>query len=130
MLDVVREILLREPGLAFALVFGSRARGTHRADSDLDIAIGMPEGAHLPTAQLGALLAALESGTRCHVDIVIVSEAPIPLRFAVFRDGVDVIVRDRGELVRQKAQAIIDYLDFRPVHDRMVEGALKAAARG
>ena len=39
MLDALRRILEAEPGIAYALLFGSTARGTERADSDADVAI-------------------------------------------------------------------------------------------
>ncbi len=130
MFDAVRDILLRDPRVAFALVFGSRATGRARPDSDLDIAVGVPAGTRLTAADIGGLVSTIEAVAGCQVDIVIVSEASIPLRFAIFRDGTELIVRDRTELVAQKARAIVDWLDFQPIHRRMAEGALRAAARG
>ena len=49
--DFVREISLKYP-LKSAILFGSRARGTHRADSDVDIAIILrgPRGQLLETS--------------------------------------------------------------------------------
>lgn len=38
----VREAVADVPGIAVLLVFGSRARGAERADSDLDVAV-LPE---------------------------------------------------------------------------------------
>jgi hypothetical protein len=55
-------------------------------------------------------------------------EAPIVLAFRIFAEGVVAHVRDRDALVAQKARTIVDYLDFRHHHERMVAGALKAAA--
>ena len=57
--------------------------------------------------ELGDLVSPLEraTGQAVDVDVVIVHEAPIPLEFR-------------------------SYFDFKPIHERCVAGALKAAARG
>jgi len=130
MLDAVRDILERDKRIAYALIFGSRATGRARPDSDLDVAIGVPRGVRLTALELGRMVSDLEAAVSLQVDVVIVGEATIPVRFHVFRDGQPVFVRDRDEMVRQKAQAIIDWLDFQPTHDILVAGALRAAARG
>jgi len=61
---------------------------------------------------------------------VLVDEAPPALAYRVFRDGRVLCLRDRPAFVRAKARAILEYLDFKPVQDLCVRGALKAAARG
>jgi len=38
---------LKAQGVAHAALFGSRARGDHRADSDIDILIELAPGAHV-----------------------------------------------------------------------------------
>jgi len=67
MLDVLRRILDAEPGVAYALLFGSCARGTGRPDSDADIAIELTPGA------LGGLAARLESAAGRAIDLVLFS---------------------------------------------------------
>jgi hypothetical protein len=64
------------------------------------------------------------------VDLVVLNDAPPPLAYRVFRDGVPLLVRDAGAMARQKARAILDYLDFRPLEQLAARGALTAAARG
>jgi predicted nucleotidyltransferase len=122
MKDAVREVLEVSPRVAYGLIFGSQARGTAHAQSDLDVAIGV--------AERGELVSRLESATGHAVDVVIVHETSIPVAFRIFREGTEVFIRDRKALVDQKARTIVQYLDFKPIHDRCVAGALKAAARG
>jgi predicted nucleotidyltransferase len=126
-LDVVGNVLMQDPRVGYALVFGSVARGTAHANSDLDIAIG--PAAPLDVHDLGGLIARLESATGRTVDLVLLDEAPPALAYRVFRDGVVVVSRDRPALVRRKARAILDYLDFKPIEDLCVNGVLAAAAR-
>ena len=103
------------PDIAFAVVFGSFARGTPHAGSDVDVALGFgPE--RRPTArEIGAIVSRLEEATGRSVDIVILDHAPPGLAYRVFRDGVVVLARDRVALIERKVRAILEYLDFQPV---------------
>ncbi len=128
MLDALRRILEAEPGVAYALLFGSSARGTGRPDSDADVAIELTAGAARDVHALGGLAARLESATGRPVDLVLLDEAPAPLAYRIFRDGRLLVERDHGALVARKARAILDYLDFKPVEDLCAAGVLRAAA--
>ena len=130
MVDRVRTVLEASSHVAYGLVFGSRARGDARRDSDVDVAIGVVGRARLSHSEIGDLVSRLEQATGLDVDLVVIHEAAIPLAFRVFREGIEVFVRDRSALVEQKARTIVEYLDFKPIHDCCVAGALKAATRG
>ena len=84
-LTAVQEI----PGIAVLVVFGSRARGTPRPDSDLDVAV-LPESAdsrdrwHLQ-AKIAVALADLAPEGR--VDVVLLDEADNDLRQAIMESG-------------------------------------------
>ena len=93
MIDAVRDILEASPRVAYGLLFGSHARGTAHAQSDVDIAIGVVDRGHLTHDELGDLVPRLERVTGHSVDLVIVHEAAIPLAFRVFREGIDLASR-------------------------------------
>ena len=114
--------------MAYALVFGSSARGSDRSDSDLDVAIGLSEP--LDVHEIGDLISRLESACGRSVDLILLNEAPPALAYRVFRDGVPVVERDRQALVRRKARAILDYLDFKPIEELCTRGVLAAATHG
>lgn len=128
--QAVERALRDRPAVAYALVFGSRARHSERADSDLDVALGLVPGAALDVASLGALVADLEAETGLTVDVTLLDEAPPALAYRVFREGRPVLIRDRSLLVARRARAILDYLDFRPCEELCVQGVVRAAARG
>ena len=130
MFDAVRSVLEATPQVAFGLVFGSQARGEARPDSDLDVAIGVAGRARLSPGEVGDLVARLEQATGREVDLIVLHETAIPVAFRVFREGMEVFVRDRSALVDQKARTIVQWLDWKPIHELCVAGALKAAARG
>jgi predicted nucleotidyltransferase len=128
MLDRLREALAREADVAYALAFGSAARGTARPDSDVDVALGLRPGAPRDVGSLGRLAARLESAVGRPVDLVLLDEAPPGLAYRAFRDGRVLLERDRAALVARKARAVLDYLDFKPVEDLCAAGVLRAAA--
>ena len=130
MVDALRHALEGEPGIAYALLFGSSARGpnvpgatpTWPSSSRLELrgtprhSAVSPPGWSPPPAR--------------RVDLVLLDEAPAPLAYRIFRDGRVLVERDRAALVARKARAILDYLDFRPVEELCAAGVLRAAARG
>lgn len=122
------KVLQEEERVQYALVFGSRARGTGQPTSDLDIAVGL--SAPLTALELGGLVSRLESESGHDVDLVVLDEAPPALAYRVFRDGVTVFVRDARALANRKASAILEYLDFKPIEDLCTRGVLAAAKRG
>jgi len=128
MLATLRRALQAEPDVAYALLFGSGARGAAHAGSDADIAIELRAGAPRDVRSLGGLAARLESAIGRPIDLVLLDEAPAALAYRIFRDGRLLIERDHGALVARKARALLDYLDWKPVEERCAEGILRAAA--
>jgi uncharacterized protein len=130
MRGALRRVLEAEPDVAYALLFGSSARGTAHAGSDADIAIELRPGAARDVRSLGGLAARLESAIGRPIDLVLLDEAPVPLAYRIFRDGHLLVERDHGALVARKARVLLDYLDWKPVEERCAEGILRAAAAG
>lgn len=116
--------------IAYALLFGSRARGTPREDSDVDLAIGLQPGQRLDAGAFGALVADLEDTCGRAVDLVLLDEAPPALAWRIFAEGRLLTARDRDRFVARKARAIVEYLDFAPFEARCAAGVLRARAGG
>jgi uncharacterized protein len=126
MIDELRRVLDKDPRIAFALLFGSRAQDVAHAQSDVDIAVGLAPGSHLDALSLGSLVSKLETAAGRPVDVVLLDEAPPGLAYRVFRDGQPIIVRDREAFRKRLARAILDYLDFQPIEDVFTQGVLRA----
>ena len=125
MFDAVTDPIAADSRIAYALVFGSHARGTAHDGSDLDVAIGgltMPLDNH----ELGDLVGRLEAATGKTVDVVLLDTAPPSLAYRVFRDGVVVLDRDHRAFVDRRARAVMEYLDWKPVEDFFVNGGGRA----
>jgi predicted nucleotidyltransferase len=128
--DRIRAILEADPRIAYALVFGSTARGTHHAGSDIDLAVGLRPGVRLSALDVGEIIGRLETAARRDVDLVLLDEAPPALAFRVFRDGRLLFERDRAAMVERKTRAILEYLDFKPIEEIFTRAVLKAARHG
>jgi predicted nucleotidyltransferase len=97
--DRLADLLGAFPEVLFALVFGSRAEGTARPDSDVDVAVFLTPETE-PRERWDARLeiaAALEALGR--VDLVVLNDAPPLLAHRALR-GVTVLMRDRRAYVR------------------------------
>ena len=123
-------MLEADPRIAYAILFGSKGRGTAHDLSDTDVAIGLAGRAKLSVSEFGELLSRLESAAGGCVDLVLLDEAPPGLAYRVFRDGRVIYERDHGAFVERKCRAILEYLDFRPIEQAFTRAVLKAAQRG
>ena len=127
MIDAMAAALEADPRIAYAVVFGSGAKGTAHPESDVDVAIGVVGARPLELIDLGALAARLEAIAGRRVDLVLLDEAPPGLAYRVFRDGRTIVARDKPALARRRARAILEYLDFQPVEQLCARGVLAAA---
>jgi uncharacterized protein len=111
---------LRAAGASFALVFGSRARGDQRPDSDLDVAAWWPSDPPAPWA------VDLPAG----VDLVVLDGLPLELAGRIALEGVVLFEDDPVARVRWVAGTRKVWLDERPRFERSHREFLEAAARG
>lgn len=114
--DQLTVLLRDETDVVAAWLYGSRARGTSHAGSDVDVAVWLA-----PAAPWGALdvrifdlEARLSSELRAPVQVVSVDRAPADLFRRVLRDGVLLIDRDRAGRLRIEVKKRNEYFDMTP----------------
>lgn len=109
-----REILEGIDGIAVAVLFGSRAKGNERPDSDLDIALvpKTPEADRRRRLRnrVAAELASLAPDGR--VDVVLLDEAPVLLRQRVLEHGRPVVLRDEAAWKRLRVETLREWGDM------------------
>jgi predicted nucleotidyltransferase len=109
-------VLDAHPGLVAAYLFGSVARGTAKASSDVDIAVLYAER---PPSVLESppmkLEGALERELRCPVQVVCLNAAPPDLAIRVLRGGRLILERDRAARIRFEVNLRNVYWDLEPV---------------
>jgi predicted nucleotidyltransferase len=113
LVQALQRVLAKGPSLHFAAVFGSRARGTHRPDSDIDLAWLPRDRSLLLTHEL-QLQGDLAMATGMDIDLVRVDEASTVLRHEIARDG-QLVFGERAAFVRFQAEAVVEFLDYEPV---------------
>jgi len=102
-------------GAVAAWLYGSVARGTARADSDVDVAVLFEED---PASTLDAgpldLEGELERLLARSTQVVSLNRAPVDLVHRVLRDGILVCDRDRSRRIRFEVRARNEYFDLLP----------------
>ncbi len=111
---------LRAAGATFALVFGSRARGDARPDSDLDVA------AWWPAAPPNSWEVELPG----NVDLVVLHDLPLELAGRIALEGEILFDDDPAARVRWVAMTRKIWLDEKPRFERAHREFLEAAANG
>ena len=121
----LRRALLGRTDVRVAYLFGSRARGDAREDSDADVAV------YAPGVDLYDLMGTLGGATDVEVQLVTLHDFDLPLVESVLRDGVLVHEGNRGDEARFRLRAITEIELFRPYYDRMRDAFLdRVAERG
>ena len=111
--------LAADANVAVVYLFGSRARGTSRAASDLDV--GVLYRTAPPATLLGQpfeLQTALASELRLPVDIVVMNTAPVDLVHRILHDGRILLERDRSRRIAFEVKARNEYFDLLPILQR------------
>ena len=111
--------VLRASGALFAYVHGSRAAGTARPDSDLDVAAFWGDAAP----------ASFEVDVPAGVDLMILDTAPLELRGRVAEKGVLLFEVDSAARVHWEAMTRKIWFDERPRIERSHREFAAALAR-
>ncbi len=128
--QALRSALIDDRRVAYALLFGSAARGQSTPFSDVDVAVASRKGVRLEAGEIGEITARLEQAVGQRVDLVLLDEASAPLAYRVFREGRLLVENDRAARVERETRAILEYLDFKPVEQMCVRAVLESASDG
>ncbi|MCC7032089.1 MAG: nucleotidyltransferase domain-containing protein [Acidobacteria bacterium] len=128
LIDRLRAASAGISGVRLAFLFGSRARGQARRDSDIDVAVLLDEEA--ARADRGATIrqVAAELGrtvSAAHLDLVVLNDAPALLRQRVLRDGIVLYQRSPADRVRFAVKAIRDYQDGQIRRERFTRARIR-----
>jgi predicted nucleotidyltransferase len=118
----IRQFLRGRTDVRLAIVFGSRARGTARPASDVDVAVSAPG------IDVLALAADLSRVTGHEVDVVSLEDVSVPLLARLVQEGVGVHEARSGAVASWRARALADLETDRPWFARMREAWLARVA--
>jgi predicted nucleotidyltransferase len=107
-----------DEGVVCVYLFGSRARHSERASSDVDVAVLLSHDPPRTLEGLGLDLAAdLEHHLGKPVDLIIMNRAPVDLVHRILRDGRLIVERDRSARIRFVVRARNAWFDLKPILD-------------
>lgn len=120
------------PGISALVAFGSRASGSPRQDSDLDVAVLPdsvdPQARRRLQSQLAVALADLAPGGR--VDVVLMDEAPDLLRQRILETGQLLICRNPEAFRDLRVRTMREYGDREWVRQLMRTAQRRRLERG
>ncbi len=96
LVETLAGVLASDANVQFAYLFGSVAKGRTRANSDVDVAVHL-SGGETPSERLDQgldLEGRLEEVTARPVQIAVLNDAPLELRFNVLHHGIPLHTRD------------------------------------
>lgn len=117
-------------------IFGSAAGGKETAESDIDIAVlinDRKKGRKTYESLKKAYYSASPKFSLRPIDIVVLNTAPPFLKHRIIKTGKVLFDRNRRLRVRFVANAIIEYLDYKPIEDiclKAVIGRFRRASVG
>ena len=114
---ILREFFAAQPGeIIAAYLFGSVARATMGARSDVDVAVLY---ATAPPATLEGLPLDLEGRieqlVKRQAQVIVLNTAPVSLVHRVLRDGVLLFDRDPSARIRFEVRARNEFFDLQPI---------------
>lgn len=131
-LRAAAEAALPAEPVVVAYLFGSRAAGRPRPRSDTDVAVLVESG--VPREERFALSLRLpdvfEPAARTEVDVVVLNDAPLPLRGRVLRQRIVLYSRDEPLRVRYESLTMRMYADFQVKARRLDQVLLAETAAG
>jgi len=105
------------PDVIAVYLFGSHARGEARKSSDIDVCIITKDMSFEQEAEIAGW-------AKSRTDVSFFQRLSLPIRFRVFHEGKELYVKDERLLGRIKFRTIKEYLDIKPILERMYRAAL------
>lgn len=121
--QAVKGALAKQPALELAFVFGSVATGTHREDSDVDVAVQFKQV--LDASQRIALVGDLALATGRAIDLIDLRTAGEPLLGQILAHGQRLLGSDDAH-ASLLSRHLIDAADFLPIAQRIVDHRRRA----
>lgn len=110
--------------MQLAVLFGSRATGLARPDSDVDLAVIAPD------EDLAQLAGDLSAALGHEVEVVSLADPPYPLLRRVVREGIVVFESSRGAEADWRTRALLVLDTDQPWYERMRKSYLDRTAEG
>ncbi len=129
----IKEYFVPKKEIIAVYLFGSRAEGVARPDSDLDIAVLVEKQPEDRFAYRMGLAEDLEKLTGIHTEVVILQEVPLLLQFQVLKHGKLLFERDPAQRAAYQMHLMSRYYDYKrffDFHSRSLRKSIKEGGLG
>ncbi len=111
------KFLEKDPDILLVYLFGSQAQHETGPLSDLDLAVLLKPAAKKDYFEKKLTLLGKFTGIfgRDDIDLVILNEAPLVLKYHILKDGKPLFIRDEELHTSVIQKTISEYLDFKPI---------------
>jgi predicted nucleotidyltransferase len=119
--------------VVLAYLFGSHARGQAGPLSDVDVAVLLadrPDDGRCFDRRLEIMGGLMDILRLNDVDVAILNQTPLALRYRVVRDGALLFCRDHQAMIEFRVRTVNEYLDFKPVIEQHERAILQRARKG
>jgi hypothetical protein len=122
--DALARVLGTFPEVGFAYLHGSRARGTPRSDSDVDLAVwtGRADAQRQRGVRRRLSMALAEVIPAAWLDLVFLETAPVTLAYEVLRSGLLLSCRDQDARAVFFVRTLAQYFDQAPMRELHWQG--------
>lgn len=114
----------RNTDCIYALLFGSRATGTAKSYSDIDIAVKFRDSNNSLNKAL-SIMATIEEDLNIHVDIIPLNIADTIIKYEAYSQGIILFSTDNSKYMDDYINAIDEYLDFKHVFNKFYNTTVK-----
>lgn len=115
LLDFQEALKKYAPDLVSAYLFGSSAQGNMKPLSDIDIALLFDKTVEYKFIETNILIDAMRILGTEEIDLVVLNEAPLHLRYSILRNKRIIFCSDHIKRVNFETDSIMEYLDFRHI---------------
>lgn len=132
LVERLRESFSRYEEVEAAYLFGSRARGDFIEESDLDFAVLLLKGFGDPygiVRLIHDLATALDVEDE-KIDLVVLNDAHLEMRYRVLSEGFVVFERSAEKRIDFEVKTLKSYLDFKPFLDKNYKSLVEEYAHG
>lgn len=132
-IEKISAVLLNQPNVQFAYLFGSQATGKISPMSDVDFALGFnDELSAWDRLQSRVRVMALFSEVlqRNDIDVADLNEADEVLRYQVLRHGRLIFCREKAEQVEFFVRTLREYFDTEPLREIFLESMKEQIREG
>lgn len=126
-IDLINSALKKDDSILVAYIFGSQIKHKANKYSDIDIAVLFDDKVKEEdyTDKQIAIMTDASRTLNKEIDVVVLNRASLFLKYHILKEGMKTYERPDRTNHNFEAYAVIQYLDFLPIKNRIEDGMLK-----